>query len=108
MTETEKIKPYLGMTGAEVKQWRLEQAGAGNGKGATGWTQVLAAEWAGIHERTWQRYELEEITVPLWLVKTMIRHSFSFDDMLDRVFDTPAAQVKRDGGVYPELAGEEL
>lgn len=116
---TEKIKPYLGMTGAELKQWRKEQPGEvkeryftgddGSMKKAPprpGWTQQEAAEWAGIHPRTWQRYELDEIEVPLWLIKTMIRYSFSFDEMLDRVFDTPRAKVVAQGGVYEELADE--
>jgi hypothetical protein len=34
--------------GHALKLWRMAQ----------GWTQVQAAAWYGVHERTWRRYEL--------------------------------------------------
>lgn len=33
--------------GNALKSWRVAQ----------GWTQVQAAAWYGVHERTWRRYE---------------------------------------------------
>jgi hypothetical protein len=33
--------------GYALRMWRMAQ----------GWTQVQAAEWYGVHERTWRRYE---------------------------------------------------
>jgi hypothetical protein len=33
--------------GPALQLWRREQ----------GWTQQQAAEWYGVHERTWRRYE---------------------------------------------------
>jgi len=32
------------------------------------WTQVAAAKWYGVDERTWRRYELGERPVPLTLL----------------------------------------
>jgi transcriptional regulator with XRE-family HTH domain len=34
-----------------------------------GWTQALAAEWYGVSERTWRRYEAERAAVPKPLLK---------------------------------------
>ncbi len=49
------------LAAAMVREFRLNQR----------WSQARAAKWFGVHERSWQRWELGERGVPLALVNAM-------------------------------------
>ncbi len=76
------------MTGAELEEWRLAQAGQHKYKRnqmRDGWTQDQAAAWYGCSKRQWQRWESGEAAVPLPAVKAILRYSTSMQSVLDRL-----------------------
>jgi len=74
------------MTGADLIEFRATQAGeykARNGQICQGWTQAQAAEWIGVTERTWQRWEAK--APPRWAVKRIVDYSMSLNTVIQRV-----------------------
>ena len=98
------------MTPSELKIWRGQQPGDyawKNNQRKSGWTQLRAAEWYGVSERQWNRYESGENAIPLALIKRLIAHESSFDDTINRLWDTTPEKIKQYGGsVFPQLAHE--
>jgi hypothetical protein len=108
MKTTERVRPHKDMTPENLEAWRRQQAGdhayARNQRRA-GWNQRRAAHWYGVSERQWQRYENAESPIPLSLVKRMIAYETSFDQTVDRLFDTTPEQLEENDGIFPELKG---
>lgn len=78
----------ISMTGDELLEWRLAQAGEHKYKRNQtrgGWTQQQAADWYGCSKRQWQRWETGEADVPLPAVKAILRYSTSIQSVLDRL-----------------------
>ena len=104
-----RARPRRDMTGKQLRKWRTQQAGEHayrNNQKRPGWTQAQAAEWYGVSERQWARYESGESGIPLSLVKRMISYESSFDETISRIWDTPKDLVSEMGGIHPELAHE--
>ena len=104
------VRPHKDMSPTDLRNWRIQQAGDHaykRNQRRPGWTQRRASAWYGISEREWQRYEAGEIKIPLSLVKRMIAYETSFDQTVDRLFDTTPDQLENYGGIFPELKGRE-
>lgn len=103
-----QIRVTADMTGYQLRVWRSQRPGRfayKNGQTRPGWTQAQAAEWAGVTERTWARWEARE-QLPLWLVKRLQDYPQSFGEVVDRLFDTDRGDIQKWGSVHPELAHE--
>jgi hypothetical protein len=99
----------LGMTGDDLAEWRHRQPGeytARNGQKVFGWSQEQAAKWYGCGVRQWQRYESGESPVNLRLVRRLQAHRSSFEDVVDRMLDTPDHDVEDWGGINEDLKHE--
>jgi hypothetical protein len=111
MPETiERIRPHKDMTAEQLRGWRTQQAGDhayARNQRRPGWTQRRASNWYGVSKRQWERYESGECRIPLSLVKRMIAYEASFDQTVDRIFNTSAPQLEEFGGVVPELQGRD-
>ena len=108
MDTLERVRPHKDMSPEELRIWRQQQAGEHafkRNQTRPGWTQRRAAHWYGTSERQWQRYEAGDASIPLTLVKRMQAYETSFDQAVDRVFDTTPEQSARQGGIFPELEG---
>ncbi len=103
MNDYVRIKIHDGLTGEELRLWRAQQPG--EKRGGPGWTQKGAAAWCGVDERTWRRWERGERGIPMTLINRLRDRRASFDEIVDRIFDTPVEDVVRMGGIIPELAG---
>lgn len=106
----DKIRVHDQMTGGSLRLWRAQRPGRflyKNKQTRPGWTQLKAAEWAGVTERTWRRYEMrDEQQLPRWLVNRLRDYPVSFSSVVDRLFDTDHDDIKKWGSVHPELADE--
>lgn len=109
MTTAEQVRPHKDMTPDDLRLWRQQQAGEHpykRNQTRPGWTQRRAAQWYGVNERQWQRYEAGDAAIPLTLVKRMIAYETSFAQTVDRIFDTTPEQTDQHGGIFPELERE--
>jgi len=110
MTEETRVRPHKDMTPMELRTWRGQQPGDyawKNNQRKAGWSQERAADWYGVNERQWRRYESGENGIPLALVKRLIAHEASFDDTINRLWETTDEKIEEFGGsVFPELAHE--
>lgn len=109
MAIAQRIRPHKDMSPEDLRLWRQQQAGDHafkRNQRRPGWTQRRAAAWYGCSEREWQRYEAGEINIPLPLVKRMIAYETSFDQTVDRIFDTTPDQAEEYDGIFPGLAKE--
>lgn len=100
----QRVEIHEGMTGEDLKRWRAEQPG--EHRNGPGWTQKQAADWAGVSSRTWIRYENGR-PIPRIVIKLLMNRRASFDQIVDRIFDTPQPKVEEMGGIIPELAGRD-
>ncbi len=110
MDTKKRIRPHKDMTPDELKRWRGQQPGEyawKNNQKKTGWSQVRAASWYGVSERQWIRYESGENSIPLALIKRLLAHEASFDDTINRLWETTDEVIEKQGGsVFPQLAHE--
>ncbi len=110
MSTEDRIRPHKDMSPSDLARWRSQQPGDyawKNRQRKPGWSQVRAANWYGVSERQWQRYEGSENAIPLALVKRMIAHEASFDDTINRLWETTDEVIEAQGGsVFPQLAHE--
>lgn len=106
METTPRARPHKDMTPEDLRIWRTQQAGDyayARNQRRPGWSQRRAAHWYGVSERQWNRYENEESPIPLSLVKRMIAYETSFDQTVDRIFDTTPGQLEDQDGIFPEM-----
>jgi len=83
MKTRERVRPYKDMTPEELRLWRAQRPGDYAWKfnqRKLGWSQARAAEWYGVSERQWVRYEAGDSEIPLSLVKRMIANETTFED----------------------------
>ena len=109
MKISKRVRPHKDMTPEELRLWRAQRPGDYAWKfnqRKLGWSQARAAEWYGVSERQWVRYESGENAIPLSLVKRMIAHETSFDDMINRIWETTPEKMEEYGGIFPRLAHE--
>lgn len=107
MKRETSVRPHRDMTPDELRRWRAQQPGDyawKNNQRKPGWSQLRAAGWYGVSERQWMRYESGESHIPLSLIKRLIAHGASFDDMFNRLWDTTPEKVEEYGGVFPQRA----
>jgi len=100
------VRLHEGMTPADLVLWRAQQPGEyayRNNQRKPGWSQLHAANWYGVSERQWQRYENEDSPIPLSLVKRMVAYETSFDQTVDRLFDITPGKLKEQDGIFPEM-----
>ncbi len=105
----ETVRLHEGMTPADLVLWRAQQPGEyayRNNQRKPGWSQLHAANWYGVSERQWQRYEAGTLAIPLPLIKRLMAHEGSLDDMINRLWDTTPEKVEEYGGIFPRLAHE--
>lgn len=77
------------LTGAEVREWRAAQPGtykARNGEERQGWSQVTAAAWMGVTDRTWQYWEGGR-HMPQSRVRRLVEYSQSLMRKLDQILE---------------------
>lgn len=110
MINEAKVRPHKDMTPNDLVRWRAQQPGDyayKNNQRKQGWSQVRAADWYGVNERQWRRYETGASAIPLPLVKRLIAYGTSFDDTVARLWETTDEKIEEQGGsVFPELAHE--
>jgi hypothetical protein len=109
-TTTARVRPHKDMTPDDLRAWRARQAGDfayARNQRRPGWNQRRAAHWYGVSERQWNRYENGESPIPLSLVKRLIAYETSFDQTVDRLFDTTPTQLEDQDGIFPEMKGRE-
>ena len=97
------------MTPADLVLWRALQPGeyaCRNNQHKPGWSQLQAAKWYGVTERTWQRYEAGESVIPLPLFNRLMAYEASFEDMISRLWETTPEKVEEYSGIFPRLADE--
>ncbi len=106
MTTATRVRPHKDMTADELRLWRQQQAGDHaykRNQRRPGWTQRRASHWYGVSERQWLRYETGESPIPLSLIKRLIAYETSFDQTVDRLFDTTPSQLEENDGIFPEM-----
>jgi len=110
MKTRKRVRPYKDMTPEELRLWRAQRPGDYAWKfnqRKLGWSQARAAEWYGVSERQWVRYEAGDSEIPLSLVKRMIANETTFEDTILRIFETTPEQIEEYGGtIFPQLAHE--
>ena len=110
MDTVTRVRPHKDMSPDDLRLWRQQQAGDHafkRNQRRPGWTQRRASHWYGVSKRQWERYESGACRIPLSLVKRMVAYEASFDQTVDRIFNTSDAQLEAQGGVVPELQGRE-
>ena len=102
------VRLHKSMTPADLVLWRSQRPGeyARNNQRKPGWSQLRAAKWYGVTERTWQRYEAGRSAIPLTLIRRLMAHEASMDDMIGRLWETTPEKVEEYGGIFPRLAHE--
>lgn len=110
MTTPTRVRPHKDMTPDDLRAWRTQQAGDyayARNQRRPGWSQRRASHWYGVSERQWVRYENGDAPIPLSLVKRMVAYETSFDQTVDRLFDTTPGQLEENDGIFPEMKGRE-